>query len=255
MIDYPRHDATQGDPRNDPKDGLFDDPLIEPGARPFWARPAVKGLALLIFLLSALYIIYGTPLKSFLDQTEMLSQWFKSHGLFGVLAYIAMVTAMIGVGVPRLLLCSIGGLIFGFWSGLLLTQLGSMLGSYCIFLLVRYADWNFGFLRKRPSLDKFQGRIGKGGIMSVFSIRMMPLSGFYSTIMMAMLPIRHRNFLLGTLLGSLPQGIPATLIGSGASQETLQTSIAYIVVAVVAFIAAWVFIDIHRKKMRNHAGG
>lgn len=198
-----------------------------------------------------MYVVYGTSLRSFLDQTELLGNWFKSRGLFGSLAYIAMVTGLICVGVPRLLLCSIGGLIFGFWNGLVLTQLGAMLGSYCIFLMVRHAGWSFGFLRKRPSLDNFQRRIGNGGVMSVFSIRMMPLSGFYSTIMMAMLPIRHRAFLLGTLLGTLPQGIPATLIGSGASQETLQTSIAYIVVAVIGFVAAWILIDMYRRRMRD----
>ncbi len=219
---------------------------------PFWTRPLFKGLGLLLFLLIALYLVYGTSLKSFLEQTEVLGQWFTSRGMFGSLIYMAMITGLITLGVPRLLLCSIGGLIFGFWSGLVFTQLGAILGSYCIFLLVRHAGWNFGFLCKRPTLDAFQKRIDKGGVMSVFSIRMMPLSGFYSTIMMAMLPIRHRSFLLGTLLGTLPQGIPATLIGSGASQETLQTSIAYIVVAVIGFIAAWMFIDMNRKKMRNH---
>lgn len=233
-----------GPARGDPFPGLAE--------KHFWSKPLFKGFLLLIFLSIGLYLVYGTPLKSFLDQTESWGQWFIRHGLLGSLAYIGMTTGLICAGIPRLLLCSIGGLIFGFWHGLILTQLGSMLGSYCIFLLVRYAGWNFGFLRRRPRLDTFQRRIGKGGVMSVFSIRMMPLSGFYSTIMMAMLPIRHRAFLLGTLLGTLPQGIPATLIGSGASQETLRTSIVFIVIAVVGFVAAWAFIDFYRKKLHEN---
>lgn len=233
-------------PRNHPEDDA---------PKSFWTHPLFKGLVLLLFLVLALYLVYGTPLKSFLDQTEQLGLWFTDRGVYGSMAYVAMVIGLIAIGVPRLLLCSIGGLIFGFWLGLSLTHLGSMIGSYCLFLLVRYAGWNFGFLRKRPSLDTFQKRIGKGGVMSVFSIRMMPLSGFYSTIMMAMLPIRHRAFLLGTLLGTLPQGIPATLIGSGASQETLQISIAYIVVAVIGFVVVWVFIDRYRRKMRHQTAG
>ncbi len=235
----------------DPENMTSDDPFSVIADKRFWTRPLFKGLLLLLFLSFALYLVYGTPLKSLLDQAELWGQWFIDRGLLGSLAYIAMVTGLICVGIPRLLLCSVGGLIFGFWSGLILTQLGAMLGSYCIFLLVRHAGWNFGFFRRRPSLDKFQRRIGKGGVMSVFSIRMMPLSGFYSTIMMAMLPIRHRAFLLGTLLGTLPQGIPATLIGSGASQETLHTSIFFIVIAVIGFVFAWVFIDLHRKKIRD----
>lgn len=230
-------------------------PLPPPSPEALWNRPLFKGLVLLLFLVAALYLVYLTPLKTWLEQTEQLGRWFISRGWRGSIAYVAMVTALITIGVPRLLLCSIGGLIFGFWTGLLLTHMGSMIGSYCIFLLVRYAGWNFGFLRRRPGLDTFQKRIGKGGVMSVFSIRMMPLSGFYSTIMMAMLPIRHRAFLLGTLLGSLPQGIPATLIGTGASQETLHMSIASIVAAVICFVAVWVFIDRFRRRMRDHSPG
>ncbi|WP_045219848.1 TVP38/TMEM64 family protein [Desulfonatronum thioautotrophicum] len=206
------------------------------------------GLVLITIVLLGLILMHITPLRSLLAGTELLGQWFMARGVMGMLLYIAGVTLLVCLGVPRLLLCSIGGMAFGFWQGLFLTQAGTVVGFYTIFILVRHAGWNFAFLRKRPSLDAIQHRIGTGGVLSVFGIRMMPLSGFYSTIMMGMLPIRHHHFLVGTFLGTFPQAIPATLIGSGATQETLHTSIAFIIAAVIAFVIIWLCIDAYRKK-------
>ena len=217
---------------------------------PFWRRRRCVSLVLIALVLLGALLVYATPLRSLLVQTELLGSWFRSRGASGMLLYIAGVTLLVSLGVPRLLLCSIGGMAFGFLQGLLLTQAGTLVGFSIVFMLVRHAGWSFSFFRKRPSLEGIQQRIGKGGVLSVFGIRMMPLSGFYSTIMMGMLPIRHSHFLLGTCLGTLPQAIPATLIGAGATQETLQTSIATIIAAVIAFIIVWYFIDVYRKKMQ-----
>ncbi|SDB60403.1 Uncharacterized membrane protein YdjX, TVP38/TMEM64 family, SNARE-associated domain [Desulfonatronum thiosulfatophilum] len=234
-------------------DGPPDSPPVRPPekpfGKPFWKRRRFLGAILILVVLLGLIVMNFTPLRTILAQTEILGAWFKAQGLSGMLLYIAGVTLLISIGIPRLLLCSIGGMAFGFWQGLLLTQAGTLIGFYAIFSLVRHAGWSFSFLRKRPNLNSIQKRIGKGGVMSVFGIRMMPLSGFYSTIMMGMLPIRHRAFLLGTILGIFPQAIPATLIGAGATQETLQTSIISIIAAVVAFILVWYLIDYYRKKV------
>ena len=217
----------------------------------FWTRSRLVGLILIGIVLLGLILMNVTPLRSLLARTELLGAWFIQRGLFGMALYIAGVTLLVCLGVPRLLLCSIGGMAFGFWQGLILTQAGTVLGFYVVFNLVRHAGWSFSFLRHRPNLNAVQKRIGKGGVMSVFGMRMMPLSGFYSTIMMGMLPLRHPHFLLGTFLGTFPQAIPATLIGAGATQETLQTSIAFIVAAVIAFVIIWFAIDAYRRKMHH----
>jgi uncharacterized membrane protein YdjX (TVP38/TMEM64 family) len=219
--------------------------------RGFWSRPRLVGLVLIGIVLLGLILMNVTPLRSLLARTELLGAWFTQRGLFGMALYITGVTLLVCLGVPRLLLCSIGGMAFGFWQGLMLTQAGTALGFYVVFNLVRHAGWSFSFLRHRPNMNAVQKRIGKGGVMSVFGIRMMPLSGFYSTIMMGMLPLRHDHFLLGTFLGTFPQAIPATLIGAGATQDTLQTSIAFIVTAVIAFVTIWFGINAYRRKMHH----
>ncbi len=268
MTDYPNHPITDSPtnltekasapPRGGPPE--LSDTKTNAGndagadteiGRGFWTRPRLMGLVLIGVVLLGLVLMNVTPLRSLLARTELLGAWFTQRGSTGMVLYIAGVTILVCLGVPRLLLCSIGGMAFGFWQGLLLTQAGTVMGFYAVFILVRHAGWSFSFLRHRPNLNTVQQRIGKGGVMSVFGIRMMPLSGFYSTIMMGMLPIRHSHFLLGTLLGTFPQAIPATLIGSGATQETLQTSIASIVAAVIAFVIIWFCIDAYRRKMHH----
>lgn len=229
-----------------------DTPLEQQGHQRISSRPALKGLLLLILIVAGLALLYLTPLKAVLAHVAQISAWFSEMGLKGSVVFVVAVTALITLGVPRLLLCTIGGMAYGFWTGLLLTQIGTLLGFYLVFMLVRHAGWNFRFLRKRPRLDRLRARIGRGGVLSVFSLRMMPISGMYSSIILGMLQIRHRDFLFGTILGILPEAVPATLIGTGAAQETLRRSIYYAVGAAIIFMASWTGIGMYLKKTRQH---
>jgi uncharacterized membrane protein YdjX (TVP38/TMEM64 family) len=56
----------------------------------------------------------------------------------------------------------------------------------------------------------------------------------------ALLPIRHLDFLIGTIIGQLPQAIPCTLIGAGALQPSFTRSMGIIGLALFASILAWV---------------
>ncbi|MBN2108138.1 MAG: hypothetical protein JW832_12005, partial [Deltaproteobacteria bacterium] len=52
-----------------------------------------------------------------------ISEYLRSFGWAAPLVFIFAVAGLVAVGVPRLLLCPIGGMAFGFWQGLLWVQL------------------------------------------------------------------------------------------------------------------------------------
>jgi uncharacterized membrane protein YdjX (TVP38/TMEM64 family) len=58
----------------------------------------------------------------------------------------------------------------------------------------------------------------------------------------ALLPIRHVDFLLGPIIGKLPQAIPCTLIGAGVLQVSFSRSVSVIGLAVGLSVLAWVAI-------------
>jgi uncharacterized membrane protein YdjX (TVP38/TMEM64 family) len=113
-----------------------------------------------------------------------------------------------------------------------------LLGNYALFLVARGfgRDWADRMVRKRAGLLRFSQ---ERGITGVFMARQLPLPGLIINLLCALLPIRQRNFLLGTIIGQLPQAIPCTLIGAGVLQASFKKSIGLIGLAVVLVFAAW----------------
>src|SRR5271166_2713857 len=119
----------------------------------------------------------------------------------------------------------------GFWSGMLWAQLGTLVGNYVLFIVARSAgrDWAERFLIQRGKLQAF---LRLRGTLGVILARQLPLPGLVINLACALLPIRHRDFLFGTIVGQLPQAIPCTLIGAGALQASFKKSIGLIGLAV-----------------------
>jgi uncharacterized membrane protein YdjX (TVP38/TMEM64 family) len=201
-------------------------------------RPLVKGLFLLCALCTAIAVIHLTPIRNFLEDAHFVSLQIKNLGWWSPLAFSAAVAILVSLGVPRLLLCSIGGMAFGFAWGLIWSQIGTVVGYYMTFLFVRWSGREF-ILNKWPRLNKYNEFFRAKGILIVLLIRQMPVAGFYINMVLGLTHIRHANFLLGTFAGILPEAIPATLIGAGVIALTPGKGIAAISAAVFFFIIVW----------------
>ncbi len=159
-------------------------------------------------------------------------------GWMGPVAFVFLVAILVAVGVPRLLLCPAAGMAFGFWAGLLLSQAGTVLGYYVVFLFVRWGGRAF-VLRHRPQLLRFTERIRHQGIPAVILARQLPVHGLLVNLVLSLSPIRHRDFLIGSAIGLIPEAVPCTLIGTGAAQASLARSAGLMVLAVVGLALAW----------------
>lgn len=206
----------------------------EPDARPSW-----KKLVLLIAGAAALVTLgYLSPLRDYLGRGQEVSQEIQSFGALAPLVLTVSVAMLVAVGVPRLLFCVIAGMALGFWSGLLWAQLGTLVGNYILFIIARSGghDWAERFLSKRGTVRSF---IQTRGALGVILARQLPLPGLIINLACALLPVRHRDFLLGTIVGQLPQAIPFTLIGAGMLQPSFKKSIGLIGLAVIVSIIVW----------------
>ena len=210
----------------------------------------IKGLAVFLLLAVGLILVYLTPLKDILDQARDLSIKLQNAGPSAPLIYTLAVTLLVAAGCPRLWLCPLGGLAFGFWEGLLWTQTGSLAGSYLAFLFFRWAgrDWA---ITTRPRFSRLAQMIERGGIGSVIIIRQLPLPGLSSNIILALAGVGQGAFLLGSAVGHLPAAIPATLAGSGLAQASLTQSLAYILAAAVIFTGLALTVRNFLKKSRG----
>jgi uncharacterized membrane protein YdjX (TVP38/TMEM64 family) len=132
-------------------------------------------------------------------------------------------------------LCSLGGMSFGFTWGLAWTQLGTVLGSYFTFLFVRRSGREFT-LSHFPRLRNFSQGLESRGLLSVMVVRQLPLNGFFNTVFLGLTGVSHGAFLLGSLLGFLPLGVTACLLGSGLIQSDAVKGVQYAVIALACSV-------------------
>ena len=200
------------------------------------SRELKKLLTLLSGAAAIFALIYYTPIGGLLRDVQQVRAFLKGDDLWAELMFAGIVTVLVSIGMPRLIFYGLGGLAFGFWQGLLLAQLGSLAGSFVTFFAVRHGgrDWlmaKFGEHR----LMKKAFRV-KSSVKAVALIRQLPLHGLMITGGLALSQVGARVFLIGTFIGYLPQGVIATLIGSGMMDEQAMVGFTKLIVAATVLL-------------------
>jgi len=206
---------------------------------------AWKPLIMLAVVAAAFALVYFTPARKYLGNIQSVKYWLLSLGWVGPAAWMGIVFVLVAAGMPRLLFCPIGGLAFGFWHGLLWTQVATLAGYYALFLFVRWGGQDL-VLRHWPRVGRLKEHFhGHSAALMVFAVRQLPISGLVINFLLALSPIRHRHFLLGTAFGILPEAIPFTLVASGVFKLTGRNTPLYIAAAVGVLLmvcaALWYF--------------
>ncbi|MBX3743531.1 MAG: VTT domain-containing protein [Akkermansiaceae bacterium] len=172
---------------------------------------------------------------------KSLAAFMGTGSSMGIGGFALFSTILIFAGVPRLLFFAAGGLLMGFGAGFPLALTASVTGSYASFLLLRWGgrDW----LAKRRDNGKFLGKItgSEPTVASVFFIRQLPVSNLLINAGLAMGRVKTPAFLMGSLLGFIPQGAVATLIGSGMAEERLPQGAAQLGIAAAIMAGTWFF--------------
>lgn len=220
-----------------------------PGAEQEIKPPWRKILFLAIIVAAALAIAYLSPLREYLGRWQEVSQQVRRLGWLAPLVLTPAIAILVSLGFPRLLFCVIAGMSLGFWSGLLWAQLGTLLGNYVIFVVARRGGrgWAERYLSKRGRLHSL---VQQESILGVILARQLPVPGLLVNLTCGLLPIRHRHFLLGTIIGQLPEAIPCTLIGAGALEPSFAKSAGLIGLAVFVAVVVWVGLRFFLRRQR-----
>ncbi len=198
----------------------------------------VKPLIVFAALAIAFLVVSLTPLKEHLQNVRAIKEQLRALGWMGPVVFMAGVYVLIVLGIPRLVFCPIGGMAFGFWEGLLWTQVATMAGYYTIFLFIRWGGRDFA-LKHWSKLGRMQKVFDLSGIPAVVILRQLPVSGLLTNLLLGLAPVRHVDFLVGTAIGILPEAVPFTLLASGAVKLRGGESTVYVVAAAVLLLAVW----------------
>jgi uncharacterized membrane protein YdjX (TVP38/TMEM64 family) len=207
-----------------------------------------KLLTLLAIGAALLLVIHATPFGEHVRNWDSLTDLFKAGGINAQIYFLVISTVLIMAGTPRLLFCTLGGFAFGFWEGLLWSTCSSLIGS---FLTFRAARWGGrAWLTEHFGRRRFFARIvhAQPTVASVALIRMLPVSNVIINVGLALSHVGNRAFVVGSVLGFLPQGVVAVIIGSGMAENVPWAGAAQIAIAGVLLLAIFFWTLRHRRK-------
>ena len=208
-----------------------------------WRKPLIKALVMLGVMVGLLDVMYQTPLRGYLDDVRQLQQQWSRFGVLAPVVFAGSVAALVAMGCPRLMFCPLGGMAFGFWPGLLWSQVGTVAGCYASFLFVRWGGRDL-VLRHWPKAGRLHLFFGQHGLLSVIVIRQLPVPSVLLNLVFGLSPVRHRDFLLGTVVGLLPEAVPCTWIGSSALQSGFGKSAGQMGLAIGLLVLVWIGLGI-----------
>ena len=184
------------------------------------------------------------------DWRERIDRDVRGKGAAGELLYLAVGGLACALAVPRHIVSFFGGYAFGIGFGTLLALVATEIGCALTFFYARLvgrplASARFGARVRR--LDEF---LSANPFPMTLLIRLLPVGNNFATSLAAgvsRVPARH--FLLGSLLGYLPQTLVFALAGSGVETGAgVRVGLAVLLFFVSAAIGIWLYRRYRRGK-------
>lgn len=211
----------------------------------------VKALLLLGLALLGALAYHATPLKDWLGPAGQASQWVRQAGVAGAVVFVAAMSGLILLGVPRLFFCPVAGALYGFWIGLLLSILGTMASYYAAFRVVRGRRSETWREARLPARLAFLKR--NPGLPGVILARLVPVPGMVATLALALSGVPLRTYLLGSLVGLIPEAAPLVLLGSGLLHGDVRKLGELAAVTLGCIVAAWAVLLYLTRRGRKSA--
>ncbi len=173
-----------------------------------------RALALVAVLVGAALLLRYSPWGERLAHGESLKDLLTRLGGWAPAAFVVAGALASVLGFPRTMLCLVGGMVFGVGGGLAWAMVASLLGAYATFLL---ADWWLGGerLRQHRLSRKLAELLQRRQTIAVVLARQIPLHASAMNVLLALARVRHGPFLVGSLIGYLPQALVSCSSAAG----------------------------------------
>lgn len=208
-----------------------------------------KRVLILVALVGFFMVLaHFTPLKAWITNVQVWKGFVEELGWLAHASFILVCAVGVMIGLPRLPLCAMAGLIFGFAEGMALSLLASVGGSYGAFLMTR-AGARRAVLARAERWPWLKKMLEKPSWLKVFWVRQMMLPGLVLNVLLGVTEVAHSTFLIGTVTGYLPLNIAFSLVGSGLGKGSLAQSLTQLLGALaVVNVVGWLVWRMARVK-------
>lgn len=202
-------------------------------------RYIIKTLLFVILLIGSLALVRFSPLGYYLDPSHINLLRDKLAGFHSMAPFIFFLggALLIAMGVPRTIISVLGGMVFGFLSGTLLSMAAAFVGSLVIFWYARLLGRPFFRQKISQRLKAVEGYLDKHGFLVVILMRQLPLPCMLVNVLIGLTSINTAVYMLGSVIGLLPEAAIFALFGSsvreGFALRVLMASIFLILLVLI----------------------
>jgi LPXTG-motif cell wall-anchored protein len=174
-----------------------------------------------IFLLTV-FCIASTGLAVYLlggIDPAQLQAWLKQEGIWAPVIYTALYTVATVLVLPSTPFNLAGGALFGPWWGTIWTSIAAVIAAVVAFAFTRTVGREIVAQRLAGRWQVMDAEVRQGGLFYMFAIRLLPIIPYGLVNFAAGLTSIHfRDYLLGTILGTVPGILPFVMLGSSGLQ-------------------------------------
>jgi len=204
-------------------------PLLHP-------RALLRGLILILTFVAIGFLIEKLGIKDALDE-HWVDAEIRGHGLGGRALFVLMGGVAMAIGLPRQMVCFLGGYAFGFAEGLVWASMASLAGCMGSFFYARFMGRGLVAARFPDRIARIDAFLAGNTFSMSLLMRLLPVgSNLLTNLAAGVSGVVAVPFFLGSVLGYLPQTAVFTLLGSGIQVDPVFR----IGASVVLFIASGV---------------
>jgi uncharacterized membrane protein YdjX (TVP38/TMEM64 family) len=205
-------------------------------------RTYVPGLVFLVTLIAIGYVLESGVLGGLLSE-DWIDHEVRGKGIPGELLFVAVAACATAVAVPRHLVSFLGGYAFGLGLGTALALLATEIGCMMVFIYGRIVARPLVSAQLRARVRRIEDFLAANPFSMTLLIRLLPVGNNFATCLAAGVSrVPARPFLLGSLVGYLPQTFVFTLAGSGIETGTgLRVAFAVLFFVVSGAIGIWLY--------------
>ena len=172
----------------------------------------------------AAFVAAGLFVRALEEGQFLNAEWVdavvRDHGLTGQVVFLAVGALFTAFGLPRQVVCFLGGYGFGFLLGTALALTATVMGCTIAFLFARLAARDLLAHRFPGRLRRADAVLGKTPFSVILTIRLLPVGSNLATNLVAGVSSAALwPFVAASAFGHLPQTVVFALVGSGINVD------------------------------------